>query len=590
LILSDIVESRTHFKIDPSQDGDIIDYIVQFPAIMRLPAIILGKSSIQFSLCAWFVTFTDISSILLSQILNSRQISDNQLEDLAYFCTYVHHYNPGVLSALNQQLKLYYDSLRADSKLVFIKLFSEIGVEVFDQEFMEIFENNWREGPKDLSLASFEALLKLGKMDGLFTDFSRIEQINDIKILADALVLRPNDIQLFRIFREKMSSSFAMPASSTKRTKILQSNISTVGLDKYFNWIRVLSNLKDWPTFEIIKPIDLLSNLALSSLFSGSARFKAFYQLVNASSDQDVCDFLKECVPEALKCCPELLSSISRPLMQLFAQVLKSKNSSLEVLLAICRLFMDNFLGSTPRKSFVSYLASQVESEEIGVKCLELISTFIEKFPESRYICLSLIKSLLDGVDAWEAKLIEPFYSSFSLMAHSSDSVMNDLILILKKQIYSSDVTYKRIGARGVGVFLKTNGSATRIKYRENLLLPDPDEMIFNDQASCSQRPPESMEPAKNDYQIRIIVSLLEEAVKSLKSDQQAILILLKYFSESFNNLDDELKDWIGDWSRSIFQENFITQIDDDLFKYKYELDQVLFFVFVFYFYFYELG
>ena len=173
-------------------------------------------------------------------------------------------------------------------------------------------------------------------------------------------------------------------------------------------------------------------------------------------------------------------------------------------------------------------------------------------------------------------------------MARASDSVMNDLILLLKKQIYSSDVLYKRIGARGVGVFLATNGSAARIKAREKSLLPDPDETFREVVASCSQKPRDSLPVAtiKSDYHLRVIISLLEESVKSLRSDRQSMLIFLKYVNESYDDLDNELKDWIGDWCRSVFQSNFISQIDEDLHQYKYEYDEVSILIYMMLFYF----
>jgi hypothetical protein len=94
--------------------------------------------------------------------------------------------------------------------------------------------------------------------------------------------------------------------------------------------------------------------------------------------------------------------------------------------------------------------------------------------------------------------------------------------------------------------------------------------------ASCSQKPRDPT-PVKCDYHLRIIISLLEESVKSLRSDPQAMLIFLKYVDESFEHLDDELKDWIGDWTRSVFQSSFITQIDEDesASSHQYEQDEV---------------
>ena len=124
-----------------------------------------------------------------------------------------------------------------------------------------------------------------------------------------------------------------------------------------------------------------------------------------------------------------------------------------------------------------------------------------------------------------------------------------------------------------MGIFLRVNGSAELIKAKDQTLLPDPDD-TFNDIAACSQKPRDTA-PAKINYHLRIIISLLEESIKSLRSDQQSLLIFLNYVDLGFDSFDDELKDWIGDWCRSVFHSTFITQIDEDLHKYKYENDQV---------------
>jgi hypothetical protein len=569
-----IVESRKHFIVDKCAKN-LIKSIVQYPSILRFPAVDLKENStIKFSLCAWLIVYTDIARPLINGMLEAPIVSDSQIEDLAYVCNYVDLYNPGTLAELRQSFIQFYDRLNAKSKIFLIKLLPRFGSDLIDKEFIDVLENNWHEGSKDISLASLEALLKIGNIDALFKDFTKISQIDDLKILADALILRPGDIQLFRLFREKLNISLELSCTSNKRFK-LSGACALTEIDIFSHWIRVLTGSKSWPSFDTVYPLDLLSKLTIYALFTDPSHFKSFSALVSISSDQTICTLLIDLIPASLNHCADLLGVLPRPLMKLFTQLLKNKSSTWEVLLALCRLFMDNFLGTSARKSFVNYLASQVENEEVGERCLELIAEFIEKFPESRYICLTLVKSLFDGVDSWNPKLIDPYYSAFTLMARSSDSVMDDLMLILKKQIYSSDPIYKRIGAIGVGVFLRINGAADRIKSRETMLLPDPDDYIFNDQASCSQKPTQSTTPAKTDYQIRIILSLLEEAIKSLTSDQQAILILVKYFSDAYIKLDDELKDWIGDWCRTIFHENFITQVDEDLFKYKYELDEV---------------
>ena len=513
---------------------------------------------------------------------NLNSLSCDRLENYAYICNYIKNYEPQVLESSSSQLIHFYNH-KIDSELrpIFINLLPNFLVS-FTDEWKEILNLNWREGRKDLSTAALQTLLKLDPPNELFLDnLILFERIDSLHVLTDVLLAAPanNNTEIFSIFRDRICIAASEDKVSIKRSK---SNciINTSNAHWTEQWSRVIQLKRNWPlsSFNSIHPIDLLSKLALSALNSDKSTFKSFYSsFCEVKEDEILVSFLSELIPNVINQCTWLYSILPRPLLNLFSHLLKACQGQ-EVLLSLCRLFMDCKLGTCSRKLFVNYLAAHVEDEQIGEKCLNLIESFVERFPESRYVCLSLVKSLLDGVDKWEPHLLVPFYSSFALMACTSDSVMNDLILLLKKQIYSSDLVYKRIGARGVGIFLARNGSADRIKAHEKSLLPDPDD-TFNDVdvASCSQKPRDisTVKPVKCDYNLRIIISLLEETVKSLKLDSESMLIFLNYVNESFDNLDDELKDWIGDWSRTVFQSSFIRQVDEELYAYKYDQDEV---------------
>lgn len=555
---------------------DLVKIFVKSPKLLRLDCI--RSSHIKFSLCAWLVGKTEISSKLVAGMFDAKSkmnLTESHIEDYAYACNYIKRYEPAALNSVSAEIIDFYNHrLDSSSRPLFIKLLPNF-LTNFSEEWKEILLSNWRDGRRDMATASLQTLINFNVSNDLFDDLDQFRRIDDIQVLSDVLLAAPanNSIEIFRIYRERLISACEFEANSAKRIKT--SNDNNSAKNEWINqWSRVIKTRNNWLTFDSIHPIDLLSKLTLSALNPDKSTFKSFYSAFSESEEEVKISLLAELVPEVLNKNSWLTSILPRPLMNLFAQLLQISTESLkQILLPLCRLFMDCHLGTFSRKSFVNYLASHTEDEEIGEKCLGLIESFVEHFPESRYVCLTLIKSLLEGVDTWEPHLLVPFYSSYALMARTSDSVMNDLILLLKKQIYSSDVIYKRIGARGVGVFLAKNGLADRIKAREQSLLPDPDD-TFNDMASCSQKPRETA-PVKCDYHLRIIISLLEETVKSLRSDRQSMLIFLKYVNESFDRLDDEIKDWIGDWVRSVFQSSFIAKIDEELFSYKYECDEV---------------
>lgn len=487
---------------------------------------------------------------------------------------------PEALELVEEKIHRFYcEKLDSELKPLFIDLLLDFVPELSDA-WKEILYANWRDGKRDLATASLKTLLKSKPPTDFFQDYEKFERIDSLQVLTHVLLATGPSVNLplFQLFRNRLC--IAIDSSHSKRFKTVKiSDHSSEDSDYWTeHWIQAIQNLKIWPSASTeIHSIDLLSKLALSGINSDKTSFKAFINVLNLSDENVVLSLLSEVIPTALNNCAWLHECLPRPLLQLFAHILKTPTTetSQEVLLSLCRLFMDSLLGTSARKRFVNYLAANAQDNSIGEQCLKLIKSFIERFPDSRYVCLVLIKSLLEGVDTWEPRLLEPFYSSFSLMARSSDSVMNDLILLLKKQIYSSDVVYKRIGARGVGVFLSTNGLSDRIKAHEQGLLPDPDDS-FNDIASCSQKPRDTT-TVKSNYHLRIIISLLEESVKSLRSDRQSMLIFFKYIEECFNDLDEELKEWIGDWTRSVFQSSFLAQIDDDnSLSYKYEQDEVI--------------
>lgn len=545
-------------------------FLVAYPEILRTPAILKKEPNrIKFSLGAWLIGSTEISSSkLAAAIFDSRPVSERQLNDFAYICNYMRKYEPNAFNS-TQIVNFYNYKLDSELRPVFISLLLKF-VQEINEELNEILNVNWREGRRDLAMASLQILLKSNPSAEFFKDFEMFERVDNLEILTTALLTSKGSNEIFSLFRNRI----CVASESIKRVKNAKlTNGNAVNSNWPEQWTRAIQTLKTWPcSDDSVHPVDLMSKLTLSAINFDKSTFKSFYSLFIAASEEISVHFLSELVPETLKQCTWLHACLPRPLMQLFAQLLKAPETPLEILLALCQIFMDSLLGTSARKSFVNYLAANAEDDLIGERCLELIESFIERFPESRYTCLALIKSLLEGVDTWEPRLLVPFYSSFALMARASDSVMNDLILLLKKQIYSADVLYKRIGARGVGVFLSRNGLADRIKEHEQSLLPDPDD-TFNDIASCSQKPA-SQTLVKCDYHLRIIISLLEESVKSLRSDPLSMLIFLKYIEECFDLLDDELKDWIGDWVRSVFQSSFITQIDEDVLSHKYEYEQ----------------
>lgn len=475
-------------------------------------------------------------------------------------------------------------------KPLFISLLPEI---VNDGScFFDMLSKNWKEGKRDLAMASLHSLLKFNLLsDSILYESHHFEAISDVNMLKNVVIEFPDQVQILSIFRKYLCEMSESSLNQSKRIKITDKPLNQ-WIDPWSEVIQNCGLSKLWP-YPIdnasMHSVDLLTILSSAALCQEKGEFKGFIERIIIIPEELLAKFFKDQLPRYLSQCTWLHKLLRQPLLQLFASLLKLETPSQKILLSLCQIFMDNVLGSSARKSFVNYIASHIERLDIGERCLNLIESFIDEFPASRYVCLALIKSLLDGVYLWEPKLLVPYYSSFALIARSSDTVMNDLVLLLKKQIYSSDPCYKRIGARGIAVLIIKISSIEWLNGKNDNYLLFPDESFHDETytASCSQKQ-QSVEININtssskidNYYIKMAISLLEDSIKSLRSDPRSMLIFLKLLNESFEVLVDEVKVWIGEWSAAAFQETFVVQIDDgddDCSKnnYLFALDEVI--------------
>ena len=415
----------------------------------------------------------------------------------------------------------------------------------------EALVKNFKEGKRDVAEASFTCLLRFKSLKLFDSD----NDDGDEGGIADVLSL-PALIE----------ASLAFPQNSALKARI-RSLLSAELSSGRLNW-STAALIDFTPSSAITEAVDLL--LLMIGASKNPSQVRIFHR---------ACLNAPQLTLELLKALPP--GCDSQVLLELFGAFFESETVSAhsksedttprsstagtgpsQILLE----FMKRFLNSGKEKSFLSLLAanSSLLSFNLLLQCIHIS-------PASRWSCLGLLKSLLDGLDAMTPAQQEAFYGVFSALARDSDTVANELLLLLKKQLYSFDPAYKKIGARGVVVFCRVLGGGVGDRW-----LPDPDEMDDDDDdeciAGCSQMPaqmPGQSTVSKHrlplpPYSTRLIISLLEEAVKSLRSHPSAFAILLSGLSALIHaDTATEIVEWIAEWITAFFKGEFIKEATD---------------------------
>lgn len=249
----------------------------------------------------------------------------------------------------------------------------------------------------------------------------------------------------------------------------------------------------------------------------------------------------------------QIIDRLSGPLLYLFSHLLTLKDGDNEELISLLAGVL--IKGEASRRGLLNLLSSSVLAQSGNANlCLQVLQNIISNAPSARWSCLGLIKGLLDGLEGMSPAVLDSFYRAFALLAKDSDSVLNELMLLVKKQLLSHDYRYKRIGARGVVIICDVLGKS------DSALLPDPDddELI---RGGCSQAP--QTQTLKSNlmpsFSIRMILSLLEEAVRVLMhSDCFALAVLIDGLSQVALDCHPAILEWISEWSTAAFKELFI--------------------------------
>jgi hypothetical protein len=149
--------------------------------------------------------------------------------------------------------------------------------------------------------------------------------------------------------------------------------------------------------------------------------------------------------------------------------------------LLLLSAFAERFLNTGKEKAFLNVLTKSILAPGSGMIALKLLQRVIQISPASRWSCLGVVKALLEGLESMDLAKVSLFYTVFAALARDSDTVSNELLLLLKKQLYSFDPIYKRIGARGVVIFCSKLGAIN------SKLLPDPDEIEDESAAAAEE-------------------------------------------------------------------------------------------------------
>jgi hypothetical protein len=233
----------------------------------------------------------------------------------------------------------------------------------------------------------------------------------------------------------------------------------------------------------------------------------------------------------------------------------------------IAQLLFDSHYEEVARTSFIHHLANhiaeQTDSNAIAIS-IDVLDQCARNYPASHHVCFSAFKILVDNMQSWSIDTLRKYYSTYAHMARSSESVLNELILLVKKQIYASELTFKRIGAIAVTKFVAVIGKdeETEGLHEEEEDLDD----CLQSLASCSQKPPtrpfREHRPVPS-YYLRLAISMLEEATTGLRSDCSCFAIFLGELFRDYNCLAPPLQEWISDWTNTLFQETFICEASE---------------------------
>ena len=260
--------------------------------------------------------------------------------------------------------------------------------------------------------------------------------------------------------------------------------------------------------------------------------------------------------------------SVATLLLQCFSKAISKAQS--EWCLRIARLFFKGLLGETSKRAFVNNLACCIiQAGNAGEKVvidigIEIMESCAREYPSSRYSHHAALKLMIDGIHDWSLDILRKYYRLYAELAVGSDSVMNELILLLKKQMFSQDPAFRQMGALGIGQFISAVAKAAKLMDEPEI--DQENEDFLHSIASCSQRP-----PTKRDYSmsqqaplasghLKIAISILEEASKGLRTDVQAFSIFLSELDLAFGTLHSVVQEWINEWVTCVFQHSFIVE------------------------------
>lgn len=404
-----------------------------------------------------------------------------------------------------------------------------------DRSLEEALLGNVRRG-NDLSSVSFSTLIafKSARLDEFLQEEDNEEQFVPLSLLIEAANAFPNNVHIHQRIRSSITSLEDPVVLNQLLSYRIQSPPKQPGNEIELFFLLSQCSQRDDHSLNRLLSRHLLASPPLTT--------------------------------KLLRHLPQpIIDRLSGPLLYLFSHLLSLKHPAEQgaqqqeqLILTLADVLVR---GEASRRGLLNLLSSSIlaQSGNSGL-CLAVLQNIISTAPTARWSCLGLIKGLLEGLEGMSPSVLDSFYRAFALLAKDSDSVLNELMLLIKKQLLSHDYRYKRIGARGVVVVCQLLGNSDN-----SALLPDPDDDELM-RGGCSQaagmtqkRPGADLIPS---FGVRMILSLLEEAVKVLlNSDPFALAVLIDGLVEIITtntSTHPAIVEWIADWSTAAFKDLFI--------------------------------
>ncbi|ESO88868.1 hypothetical protein LOTGIDRAFT_125515 [Lottia gigantea] len=264
----------------------------------------------------------------------------------------------------------------------------------------------------------------------------------------------------------------------------------------------------------------------VESLFRNKIRSGCFSENFLQSSFSSYSQILRDYFTSILSLCEVLLRS-PEPVVSYFACSLYKH----------CFLYFDSFCKQEIVSSLVTHIGSGLDSEMDS--SLHILVDLVENNLKAMVPFAIFVKGVLDYLDNLSVCQIRQLYSMLSRLAfYDTDEggmIQDDLHIIIRKQLSSSNPKYKRMGVIGAIMIVKS--------------------------MAVSKNDTEELE----DDIFRQVISLLQLVRNSCSNNPQSSALFMDELSSVINKgrLATNIENWISENVTSDFQDDFVVDIEE---------------------------